>query len=235
MSQTIQRRKFLLTMAALPSMALALGACQDEAGVAQADEAGVDPVTTAAVEAPEPQGTVDMDKLLEAGALEDKVEGEADAPITVVEYASMTCPHCASFHTNTYPQFKEEYVDTGKVRFIMREFPFDPRAEAAFMLARCSDDNYFAMVDVLFKQQQSWARAEDASGALLRIARLAGFSQESFQACLTDQELLDDVRAVRARGADEFGIDATPTFFIDGKKYSRALTFDEISAIIDGI
>ncbi len=117
----------------------------------------------------------------------------------------------------------------------MREFPFDPRAEAGFMLARCADDKYFAMVDVLFKQQQAWAGVENARAALLQISRLAGFSQESFEACLTDQKLLDDVRAVRARGASEFGVDATPTFFINGNKYSGALTVAEMSAIIDSM
>src|SRR5690606_31840101 len=141
---------------------------------------------------------------------------EADAPVTIVEYASMTCPHCAHFHETTLPAIKEKYIDTGKARLIFREFPFDPRAEAAFMLARCSDDNYFAMVDVLFRQQRNWASVEDARSALLQISKLAGFSQESFEACLTDQKLLEDVRAVRTRGAEDFGVDATPTFFING-------------------
>ncbi|MBE0688789.1 MAG: DsbA family protein, partial [Anaerolineae bacterium] len=140
-------------------------------------------------------------ELLAPGALPDKVFGPDDAPVTIIEYASLTCPHCRTFHVNVWPGLKEKYVDTGKVRFIMREFPFDPRAEAGFMLARCSDERYFAMVDVLFQQQRSWAGAENAREALLQIARLAGFSQESFEACLTDQKLLEDVRAVRARGA----------------------------------
>ena len=103
------------------------------------------------------------------------------------------------------------------------------------MLARCSDDKYFAMVDTLFKQQENWARAEDAAGALLQLARLAGFSQESFEACLTDQKLLDDIRAVRTRGAEEFGVDSTPTFFINGNKYAGSMSVDEMSAIIDSM
>src|SRR5690606_35712177 len=114
-----------------------------------------------------------------------------------------------------------------------REFPFDPRAEAAFMLARCSKDNYFPMVDVLFRQQEGWAAVQNARDALLQIAKLAGFSQESFEACLTDQKLLEDVRSVRERGAKEFAVDSTPTFFINGTRYPGALSIAELSAIID--
>jgi protein-disulfide isomerase len=172
-----------------------------------------------------------MAKLLEPGALPEQALGSEDAPVTIVEYASMTCSHCATFHVRTYPALKEKYIDTGQVRLIMREFPFDPRAEAGFMLARCADDKYFAMVDVLFKQQNNWAPVQDARTALFNIAKLAGFSQESFEACLTNQQLLDDVRTVRARGA-EFGVNATPTFFINGKKYSGAMSIAEMSAII---
>ncbi len=176
-----------------------------------------------------------MAKLLEPGSLPDKVLGKADAPVTIVEYASMTCPHCAHFHATTLPELKAKYIDTGKARLIFREFPFDPRAEAGFMLARCSNDNYFPMIDVLFKQQQNWASVENAKDALLQISKLAGFSQESFEACLTDQKLLEDVRAVQKRGADEFKVDSTPTFFINGNTYKGALTIAEMSAIIDGM
>ncbi|MFC5584047.1 DsbA family protein [Nitratireductor kimnyeongensis] len=235
MSELIQRRKLLLSMAALPALGLGLAACSDSNVQAEAAAPETDPITTSAVEAPPSSGTVDMDKLLEEGALEDKVLGDANAPVTIVEYASMTCSHCATFHTRTYPELKKKYVETGKVRFILREFPFDPRAEAGFMLARCSDDKYFAMVDVLFKQQNNWAPVQDAQSALLKISKLAGFTQESFEACLTDQELLTKVRAVRTRGASDFGVDATPTFFINGKKYSGAMSIEEISAVIDGM
>ena len=176
-----------------------------------------------------------MAKLLEPGSLPDKVLGNDDAPVTIVEYASMTCPHCAHFHATTLPELKTKYIDTGKASLIFREFPFDPRAEAGFMLARCSNDNYFPMIDVLFKQQQNWASVENAKDALLQISKLAGFSQESFEACLTDQKLLEDVRAVQKRGADEFKVDSTPTFFINGNTYKGALTIAEMSAIIDGM
>jgi len=228
MIRTLPRRTVLLSMLAAP---IALASCSDSGGGASQAETPATPPANA----PRASGTVDMAKLLEEGALPEKVLGNADAPVTILEYASMTCGHCANFHNNTLPTIKTNYIDTGKARLIVREFPFDPRAEAGFMLARCSNDKYFQMVDVLFKQQQSWAGVENARESLLQIARLAGFSQESFEACLTDQKLLEDVRAVRNRGANEFGVDATPTFFINGNKYSGALTVAEMSAIIDSM
>ncbi|MBX3569980.1 MAG: DsbA family protein [Rhizobiaceae bacterium] len=240
MYRTLSRRTALLSMAAIPA-ALALAACSDsgkEEAVAPAEPAPAAPATPAPAQpaaVPEASGTVDMAKLLEPGSLPDMVIGKADAPVTMVEYASMTCPHCAHFHETTLPEIKTKYIDTGKVRLILREFPFDPRAEAGFMLARCSGDNYFPMVDVLFKQQQSWAGAENARDALLQIAKLAGFTQEKFESCLTDQKLLDEIRSVRTRGADEFKVDSTPTFFINGKQYKGALSVEEASAIIDSL
>jgi protein-disulfide isomerase len=229
MSFSMRRRDVLLSLGAVSATAL-LAACSDDA-----PKPAEQPATPAAptASAPASQGTVDMAKLVEPGVLPEKVLGNADAPVTIVEYASMTCPHCATFHATTLPEIKTKYIDTGKARLIMREFPFDPRAEAGFMLARCSEDKYFAMVDVLFKQQSNWARAEDAQAALLQISKLAGFSQESFTACLTNQKLLEDIRAVRTRGADEFKVDSTPTFFINGDKYAGALSVGELSAIID--
>ncbi|MCV0395700.1 MAG: DsbA family protein [Rhizobiaceae bacterium] len=233
MIETMTRRKALALMGALSASALALSACSEDKAEAQTASGQATSSSTAA--APRPSGTVDMDKLLAEGALPEKVLGQADAPVTIVEYASMTCGHCGNFHNNTLPTIKEKYIDTGKARLIMREFPFDPRAEAGFMLARCADDKYFAMIEVLFKQQSNWVSVENAQQALLNIAKLAGFTQESFEACLTDQKLLDDVRAVRSRGANDFDVDSTPTFFINGNKYTGALSVDEMSAIIDGL
>ncbi len=184
--------------------------------------------------APKPDGTVDAAKVAEPGKLKDMGYGKADAKVTIVEYASLTCPHCADFAAETFPKIKEKYIDTGKVRWIFREYPFDPRATAAFMLARCApEDRYFPMVDVFFKQQATWAVAQDGEAALLQIAKLAGFTQESFKACLTNQQLLDDVRASVERASKDFGVNATPTFFINGTKYAGALSVDEMSEIID--
>lgn len=173
-------------------------------------------------------------KLMEPQALPDMVMGDENAPVTIIEYASMTCPHCAAFHKETLPAIKEKYIDTGKVKLILREFPFDPRAAAAFMLARCAPpESHYAMIDVLFQQQAEWARAEDARPPLLQISKLAGFTQESFEACLKNQELLDKVREVQQKAAKEYGVESTPTFFINGEKVSGALSVEEMSNIID--
>ncbi|MER8384724.1 DsbA family protein [Mesorhizobium sp. M0166] len=239
MIRSLSRRNLLTSLAAIPAVAL-LAACSDSGEKAEAQDvkpAAPEPAkpaaAPAAATAPEAQGTVDMAALLKPGALPDMQLGKDDAKVTIVEYASMTCPHCAHFAETTFPELKTKYIDTGKARYILREFPFDPSAEAGFMLARCSKDNYFPMVDVLFRQQANWVGVNNTKDALLQIAKLAGFTQESFEACLTDQKLLDDVRSVQKRGADEFKVDSTPTFFINGKTYKGAMSIAEMSAIID--
>ncbi|MER9060621.1 DsbA family protein [Mesorhizobium sp. M0074] len=238
MIRSLSRRNLLTSLAAIPAVAL-LAACSDSGEKAEAQDVKpaapepAKPAAPAAAAAPEAQGTVDMAALLKPGALPDMQLGKHDAKVTIVEYASMTCPHCAHFAETTFPELKTKYIDTGKARYILREFPFDPSAEAGFMLARCSKDNYFPMVDVLFRQQANWVGVNNTKDALLQIAKLAGFTQESFEACLTDQKLLDDVRSVQKRGADEFKVDSTPTFFINGKTYKGAMSIAEMSAIID--
>lgn len=237
--------------ASVLALSMLLAACSDEptgttptaeavpeANVAEVDvaETGVDPMTTAAVDLPEPAGSVDMAAVLAAGPQDEKALGPEDAPVTIVEYMSLTCPHCASFHTETFKQIRDTYIESGAVRFIIRDFPFDPRATAAAMLARCAPEpQYFPMIDVFFQQQSDWARAEDARSALLRLSRLAGFTQESFEACLTNQALLDELNAVRSTAAEDFGVRATPTFLIDGKRYEGALSVAQMSALIDGL
>ena len=162
-----------------------------------------------------------MAKLLEPGRCRTRCSARPTPKVTIVEYASMTCPHCAHFHETTLPELKTKYIDTGKARLIFREFPFDPRAEAGFMLARCSRRQLFPDGRRAVQAAGCTGRGvENAKDALLQISKLAGFTQEKFEACLTDQKLLDDVRAVRERGAEEFGVNSTPTFFINGNTVS---------------
>ena len=161
-------------------------------------------------------------------ALPDAWEGPQDAPVTIIEYASLTCPHCAHFHETTYPTLKSKYIDTGKVRFSLREFPFDPVAVAGFMVARCAGDKRNAMVALLFAQQANWAFTKTPLQGLTGLVKQAGMSQDKFDACLKDKDLYDKINLVYERGAKKFGVDATPTFFINGKKVSGALSPEEL-------
>lgn len=179
---------------------------------------------------------VDMAKLMAPAASPLPVMelGKADAPVTVVEYASMTCSHCAHFHETTFPELKKTYIDTGKVRFIFREFPFEPVATAAFMLARCMPaDKYFPMVSTLFETQKNWAYSTDPAAGLLAVARQAGMSQAEFEKCLSDKDLGEKVQGSAIYANKELGVHATPTFFINGKSYSGALSVDEMNKILE--
>ena len=203
-----------------------------------ADATKVDPIQTSATEVklPTPEGSVDVAKLMAPGPLAEMSIGKDDAKVTIVEYMSMTCPHCARFENTVFEPIKAKYVDTGKVRFILREFPLDSRATAAIMLARCAPkEQYFPMVSALFRAQGTWAVADDGRAALLQMAKLAGFTQETFEACLTNQKLLDDVQATMQKGDKDFGVKATPTFFVNGKKYSGEMSVDTMSALIDSM
>ena len=170
-----------------------------------------------------------VEELAQPGPLGDVWLGAQDAKVTVIEYASLTCSHCATFHEKTWPEFKKRYVDTGKVRFTLREFPLDPLATAGFMLARChGNDKYYPISDLLFDRQRAWAFTDKPLDALQQMMRQAGFSQEKFESCLKDQKLYDAVNAVKNRGADKFKVDSTPTFFINGQRYPGNLTIEEL-------
>lgn len=172
-------------------------------------------------------------KLMEPGPLPEKVFGAVDAPVTVIEYASLTCHHCMNFHTNTWPAFKAKYVDTGKVRFIAREFPLDPLSAAGFMLARCGDEaKWYPIVDMLYRTQEGWAHAQKPLDALIQTMKQAGFSEEKVNACLQREDLFRAVRQIQERANKEFGVNSTPTFFVNGEKRTGALTIDEFDKIL---
>ena len=180
--------------------------------------------------------TVPMADLMKPDALPEMTLGDAKAPVTIIEYASMTCSHCAHFAETTFPDLKKRYVDTGKVHFIFREFPLDNLAAAAFMLARCSAETdsgkYFAFVETLFRQQRTWA-VEKPLPPLMGLAKQAGFTEESFNACLSNQKILDGIESVRQRAIQQFKVQSTPTFFINGTQYAGAMEIDEMAKIID--
>lgn len=162
------------------------------------------------------------------------VLGKADAPVTVIEYASMTCPHCANFHTKILPALKEKYVDTGKVKFIFREFPLDGVALRASMMARCGGEaKVHGYLDILFQQQAQWAGAEKPLEALGRIAQLGGMSRDDFEACVTDEALMKQLVQTRQDGADKFKIQSTPSFIIDGKTHAGDMEVEDFSKLID--
>jgi protein-disulfide isomerase len=175
-------------------------------------------------------------ELMKPDALPEMSMGNDKATVTVIEYASMTCPHCAHFQEVTFPELKKRYIDTGKIRYIFREFPLDALAAAAFMLARCAGEKdstrYFALIDTMFRQQRQWA-VEKPIPPLLAIAKQAGFSEQSFNACLANQKMLDGIESIRQRAVDKFKVQSTPTFFINGTVYPGALEIDEFSKLID--
>ncbi len=184
--------------------------------------------------AQEPSPTVDQAELMKPGVLPEMALGNPDAKVKVVEYMSMTCSHCADFHNKTFEEIKTKYIDTGKMYFVLREFPLDPLAAAGFMLARnAPGGKYFDVVAYLFKTQNQWAFVDDPLSGLRNVSKQFGYSPSTFEATLTDQKLLDNINETRKRGADAFGITGTPTFFINGKREVGFMSVDEMSAKID--
>jgi protein-disulfide isomerase len=177
--------------------------------------------------------TVDLAELAKTHPDGDVVLGSEKAPVTIIEYASMTCPHCAHFSETTFPELQKRYIDTGKVRFIFREFPLDALAAAGFMLARCAGkDKFYPVIETLFAKQREWM-VEKPIEPLRGIAKQLGFSQESFDACLANQKVLDGVQEVRDRAAEKLGVNSTPTFFINGKKFVGDQSIDALAKEIE--
>lgn len=177
---------------------------------------------------------VPMDELMKSGELPDLSIGSPEAKVVIVEYASMTCGHCANFHNRVLPELKKKYIDTGKVRLIVREFPLDNLAAAGAMLARCAEgDKTHAMLDVLFQKQDEWVVRNDPVSKLFEIAKQAGFTKESFEKCLSDDKLLAQVEASRTRANEKFGVNSTPTFFINGKRLAGPPTVAEFDKVLE--
>ncbi len=188
-----------------------------------------DLVEPAKADTPEP----DQAELTKAGPEGDIVLGSDKAPVTIIEYASMTCPHCAHFSTDTFPELQKRYIDTGKVRYIFREFPLDPLSAAGFMLARCAGkDKFMPVVETLFAKQLDWM-VQKPIEPLRAIAKQFGFTEQSFDQCLANQHVLDGIQEVRDRAAEKLGVNSTPTFFVNGQKLTGDQSIDALAKVID--
>jgi protein-disulfide isomerase len=179
-----------------------------------------------------PAFAVDVAQLNKPPALGEMALGAGeDAKVTVIEYASATCPHCATFHKDVWPKLKAEYVDTNKIRFVFREFPLNDPALAAFMIARAAPkEAYFPLIDAMFSTLDTWAQ-KPVEG-LLNIARQAGFTEEKFNATLKDEALARGIRAIMDDGV-KFGVKGTPSFFINGELFDGERTYEAFKAKID--
>jgi protein-disulfide isomerase len=182
--------------------------------------------------APKPDSTVDMAKALTPGPLPELSIGDA-AGLPVIEYGSATCPHCAHFDRDAWPAFKKAYVDTGKVRYIFREYSRNDLDVGAFMLARCvGDDKVFAAIELLFASQDNWAFGNNPLEGLMTALRPTGMSRDKAAACLNDQAKADAIAQIAKTADDAFKISGTPSFIIDGKVYGGALSNQELDAIL---
>lgn len=187
----------------------------------------------AAAQAPQPSSGA-------AGLLQvtpkDRVLGQADAPITIIEYASMTCSHCAHFSNDVLPELKKKWIETGKARLVMRPFPLDQVALRAEMLARClPPERYYPMIETLFKTQEKWAVAGDWRAALERTARLAGVSSKEFDSCLANKALEDEIVQSRLTASTQLNVTGTPTLFINGTKFEGPPTAQALDALLSGL
>ena len=178
---------------------------------------------------------IDVAKLMApAGGVADHVQGSETAPVTVIEYASPTCPHCAAFSNDVLPAFTEAYVDTGKVKLIVRPFVRNVLDAAVFMLAEAAGPtNYHNVLSTYFKTQATWAASQTPRDAILEIAKQLGFTKETFDAALTNQELFTGMEALREQALDEFGLSGTPTFYVNGKTLTGDKTLEQLAAEID--
>ncbi|MEL0107159.1 MAG: DsbA family protein [Rhodospirillaceae bacterium] len=167
-------------------------------------------------------------------AMKDRAMGSESAPVTITEYSSLTCPHCMAFHRDTLPELKKNYIDTGKVRLIFRDFPLGGLAMAAAMMARCAKpDRYFGVIEILFRGQAEWAGSENPMAALTRIGRLAGLSDKDVQACMQNRNLWEAIQKRAQNAGKKHKIESTPSFVIGDRTISGALPFSEFKKIID--
>lgn len=192
---------------------------------------GAPPQTLAEALSPGEQPTTEQ--LLKAGPLGDKTLGSPSAPVTIIEYASLTCPYCRKFHSATFPKLKKAYIDTGKVHFIFREFPIGRSAAAAALAVRCAPEkHYFALNEKFLATQARWTSQEVRYDAIYKVVQDYGLSRNAFDTCQKNQKIIDGLVWVKERGR-KLGVAGTPTFFVNGVKARGALTFEDMRKLID--
>ncbi|MGI9422055.1 MAG: DsbA family protein [Hyphomicrobiaceae bacterium] len=173
-----------------------------------------------------------ISQIMKPGPLPEMTLGRADAPVTIIKYASMTCPYCRLFQIKTFPVLKREYIDTGKVRFILREFPIGFQSGAATIALRCAPPKkYFDLYDKLMRQQRSWVSQDVRRDPIFKVAQQVGLSRSRFDACFADKALAAKLKAVKDRGR-ELGIIGTPNFFVNGELIKRRLTITDIHSLV---
>src|SRR5215468_2986855 len=184
---------------------------------------------------PKPPAAADKATLLAIGP-DDRVLGNANAPITILEYASLTCPHCRHFNTDVLPQLKAKWIDTGKAKLVLRDFPLDEPALRAAMIARCAPrDRYYAYVDTFFAAQDKWVMARDYREALARLVKLGGMSQDEFNKCLNNTAVENKIVEERLVASKDLDVNSTPTFFINGTKFTGTPTVEEFDKALSGL
>jgi protein-disulfide isomerase len=177
----------------------------------------------------------DAQPLLDIGK-DDRILGNPGAPITIVEYASMTCPHCAHFADEVLPEIKKKWIDTGKAKLVLRDFPLDESALKASMIARCAPpDRFYAFIDTLFSTQEQWVMASDYQAALARLAKLGGMGKDEFDACLANKTLENKIVEGRLVASKQLDVNATPTFFVNGTKFDGVPTLEAFDKLLSGL
>jgi protein-disulfide isomerase len=213
----------MLLRAASASVAIALAVALEGCGGAAGPTPPIDKATYV------PPQT----ELMAPGPLGERVMGKSTAPVTVIEYVSLTCPHCAQFQKELFPRMKKEFIDTGKVRYIVREFPIGRTAGTAAIVNRCApEDKYFFLLNQFLTRQPEWVSQEVRPDAIYAVAKSSGMSRETFDKCLSNQTIIDGLTEVKQRGR-QFGVIGTPTFFINGRKAQGVVTYDQIKAMIE--
>lgn len=211
---------------------LTLAGCAGNGQFSGLTMAGTEPKKDADLVTLDEKGLPSTEALMKAGPLGENALGKADAPVTVIEYMSLTCPHCRHFHQKTYPKFKREFIDTGKVRYIVRELPIGRSAGNAAIITRCGKkDRTFQLIDLFLNNQRQWVSQEVRLDAIYSVAKRSGLTRAEFNACLEDQALIDGLKWVKDRGR-KLGVSGTPTFFINGQKVRKPLTIEEMRQLI---